>query len=135
MGLCRGVKIIKAMAAGVPVIATDVGVVRELMGGCGIQNAPLEACSFEIGQHGALVTSGDARGFAKGLQYLLERPGLWREMGQRGREYALKHHSKDRLIADMNRLCNRSRGGVFLETAWRKNKGWRHQSEKKHASL
>jgi glycosyltransferase involved in cell wall biosynthesis len=31
MGIGRGVKIIEAMAAGVPVVATDVGGVRELI--------------------------------------------------------------------------------------------------------
>jgi len=33
MGLGRGVKIIEAMAADVPVVATDVGGVRELISG------------------------------------------------------------------------------------------------------
>ena len=59
---------------------------------------------FEVCERGILVKPGDAEGFAKGLQYLLKQPDLRRKMGQREREYALKHHSKDRLIADMDRL-------------------------------
>jgi glycosyltransferase involved in cell wall biosynthesis len=51
-----------------------------------------------------LVKPGDVEGIANGLQYLLERPDLRRQMGQKGREYALKLHSKDRLVADMDRL-------------------------------
>ena len=47
---------------------------------------------------------GDVEGFAKGLHYLLKHPDVCREMGQRGREYALKHHGKERLVADMDRL-------------------------------
>ena len=47
---------------------------------------------------------GNMEGFANGLQYLLEHPDVCREMGQRGREYALKHHNKERLIMDMDHL-------------------------------
>ena len=47
---------------------------------------------------------GDVKGFAKGLHYLLERPDVCRDMGQRGRQYAMKRHSKERLMADMDRL-------------------------------
>ena len=53
---------------------------------------------------GVLVKPGDVEGFANGLQYLLEHPDVCREMGQRGREYALKRHSKERLVADVDRL-------------------------------
>jgi glycosyltransferase involved in cell wall biosynthesis len=98
------VAVIEALASGVGVVATDVGGVRELIGGCGIQNAPLEVGSFEIGQHGVLVKSGDARGFAKGLQYLLDHPGLCKEMGQRGKGHTMAHHSQERLLADMDQL-------------------------------
>ena len=59
---------------------------------------------FEICERGVLVKQGDAEGFAKGLQYWLEYPDACREIGQRAREYALKHHSRDRPIADMDRL-------------------------------
>ena len=43
-------------------------------------------------------------GFAKGLQYLLEHPDLGKQMGQRGREYVLRHHGKERPVADTDRL-------------------------------
>jgi len=98
------VAVIEALASGVGVVATDVGGVRELIGSCGIQNAPLEVGSFEISQHGVLVKSGDARGFAKGLQYLLDHPGLCKEMGQRGKGHTMAHHGQERLVTDMDQL-------------------------------
>ncbi len=140
------VTVIEAMAAGVPVVATDVGGVRELIAECapvkkasrftgqGVRNAGVFSSrqalcgtyrlriadcgvrnvanaeltakegEFEVCERGILVKPGDVEGFAKGLRYLLEHPDVCREIGQRGREYALKHHSKERLVADMDRL-------------------------------
>jgi glycosyltransferase involved in cell wall biosynthesis len=131
------VAVIEAMAAEVPVIATDVGGVRELISGCprppqagdGGQGfrppARLPACrasspegrdlrpggnaefgesEFEICERGVLVRKGDVRGFAKGLKYLLEHPEECREMGKRGRKYALEKHTTERLVSDMDRL-------------------------------
>ena len=74
---------------------------------CGVRNvanAELSESEFEICERGILVKSGDAEGLAQGLQYLLEQPDLCRQMGQRGKEYALKHYTKERLAADMDRL-------------------------------
>jgi glycosyltransferase involved in cell wall biosynthesis len=109
------VAVIEAMATGVPVIATDVGGVRELISERGTPIQPFgftrqtrkaesRQGEFEICERGILVKSGDAEGLAQGLQYLLEQPDLRRQMGQRGKEYALKHYTKERLTADMNRL-------------------------------
>ncbi|MCK4388930.1 MAG: hypothetical protein KAV83_01675, partial [Desulfobacterales bacterium] len=64
----------------------------------------LEEGEFEVCERGVLVNPGDVEGFAHGLQYLLEHPDSCKEMGQRGRDYALKHHGKERLIADIDRL-------------------------------
>jgi len=50
------------------------------------------------------VRPGDVEGFAKGLRYLLEWPHVCKQMGQRGREYAMQRHSKEMLVADMDRL-------------------------------
>jgi hypothetical protein len=55
MGLGRGVKIIEAMATGVPVIATDVGGVREFDFGtqivpsaeCGVRSAECSECGIK----------------------------------------------------------------------------------------
>jgi glycosyltransferase involved in cell wall biosynthesis len=114
------VAIIEAMAAGVPVIATDVGGVRELIsdcarpprlsppqagdGGQGFRLAELSEEQFEICERGLLVKKGDIKGFANGLKYLLEHPEEGREMGKRGREYALEKHTMERLVSDMDNL-------------------------------
>ena len=109
------VAVIEAMAAGVPAIATDVGGVRELISDRGFRpparrdlrpggNAEFGESDFEIYERGILVKKGDVKGFAKGLKYLLEHPEEGREMGKRGREYALGHHSTEKLVSDMDRL-------------------------------
>ena len=98
------VAVIEAMAAGVPVIATDVGGVRELISECGMGNAEWREGEFEICERGLLVKKGDTKGFAKGLQYLLEHPEAGREMGKRGREYALEYHATEKLVSNMDLL-------------------------------
>ena len=98
------VAVIEAMAAGVAVIATDVGGVRELISERGNQNAELAEGEFEICERGILVRKGDVRGFAEGLKYLLEHPEECREMAQRGKEYAVQNHTLERLVADMDEL-------------------------------
>ena len=95
---------IEAMAAGVPVIATDVGGVVELISDRRFRNSELSEGEFEIYERGLLVRKGDVKGFAKGLKYLLEHPEEGREMGRRGREYSLAHHTKEKLVSNMDLL-------------------------------
>lgn len=98
------VAVIEAMAAGVAVVATDVGGVRELLSERGVGNTRLREGGFEVCERGVLVRPGDAKGFAKGLKFLLDNPAQVREMGQRGQDQALKHHSIERLVTNMDRL-------------------------------
>ena len=98
------VAVIEAMAAGVPVISTDVGGVRELISERGTQNVELEEGEFEVCARGVLVRKGDVRGFAKGLKYLLENPKVRKETGVRGRKYALLHHTTEKLVSHMDML-------------------------------
>jgi glycosyltransferase involved in cell wall biosynthesis len=98
------VAVIEAMAAGLPVIATDVGGVRELISERGKHTAELGRGKFEICERGVLVRRGEIEGFAEGLQYLLDRPEVRTEMGLRGRQYATQRHSAERLVSDMDKL-------------------------------
>ena len=65
--------IIEAMASSVPVIATEVGGVPDLLGG------PTDERSrghFKIHERGILCKKGDAAGFAEGLKFLMDmNPG------------------------------------------------------------
>jgi glycosyltransferase involved in cell wall biosynthesis len=98
------VAVIEAMAAEVPVIATDVGGVRELISDSGFRLAELSEAEFEICERGLLIKKSDVSGFANGLKYLLDHPEEGREMGKRGREYALEKHTMERLFSDMDKL-------------------------------
>lgn len=66
--------ILEAMAAGVPVVASAVGGVPELVGD---------------GETGLLVPAGDDEALADALRRLLEDPGLRRRFGEAGRARAL----------------------------------------------
>jgi glycosyltransferase involved in cell wall biosynthesis len=62
--------ILEAMACGLPVVATDVGAVRELV---------------IDGETGLVVSPGDRDGFAAALARLADDDGLRRSMGELGR--------------------------------------------------
>ena len=57
-----------------------------------------------------LVERGDARAFAHGLDYLVEREGVRAELGARGREFVAREYSLARLLADVSRLYSELAG-------------------------
>lgn len=67
------VALIEAAAAGLPVVATDVGGVADVVA---------------EGENGFLVSSGDAAALAKRIGDLIEDPSLGRRMGEAGRRRA-----------------------------------------------
>ncbi|MBW7995578.1 MAG: glycosyltransferase family 4 protein [Candidatus Glassbacteria bacterium] len=83
------VALIEAMAAGKPVVSTDVGGVRDLI---------LD------GDNGLLVPSNDHRALADAIQYLLAKPGRRKMMGEAGRRKAYPLFDKNRLLEDIDRL-------------------------------
>jgi len=91
--------LIEAMGCGCAVAATEVGGVVDLMGG---RRETLDG--FTVWDHGVTAPSRGVAAFANGLRYLIERPRLRREMGERGRDFVSSRLSKERLIGDIDDL-------------------------------
>ena len=83
------VSLIEAMASGRPVIATDVGGVRDLV---------------TDGVNGILVRSGDAAGFAGRLKGLLGDTSKRSAFGAAGRAFVKERFASSRLIKDVEEL-------------------------------
>ena len=96
------VSIIEAMASSVPVIATDAGGVRDLMGP---PDGVSSSNGFTVCERGVLCKKNDASGFAKALNYLVEvdiREKKDRLM--RARSFVEKRYSSKRLLRDIESL-------------------------------
>ena len=91
--------LIEAMAAEKPVISTAVGGVVDLLG-----QVMERGDGYDVRARGITVASDDEAGFAAGLERLLGDDALCRRIVNEGKTYVEKHHSKERLIADMIRL-------------------------------
>lgn len=81
--------ILEAMSQGVPVVATAVGAVGELI---------------EHGRTGYLVAPGDADGLALHLIELLATPTLARRLGDAGRQRFLARHRLEPMVAAFEQL-------------------------------
>jgi glycosyltransferase involved in cell wall biosynthesis len=91
--------LIEAMGCGCAVVSTEVGGVADLMG-----RRRDTLGGFTVWDHGVTAPSRDVEAFTNGLRYLIERPCLRREMGERGRAFVLSRLSKERLIDDVENL-------------------------------
>ncbi len=89
------VALIEALAAGRPVVSTDVGGVKDVV---------------EDGINGYLTASGDAPGFAKRLLKLAEDRNKRDEFGRNGRRKVLQKYSKERLVNDIKALYEEALG-------------------------
>ena len=99
------VSIIEAMAAGVPVAATDAGGVGDLLG------SPIAAARTGapwVCERGLRCEIDDAGGLAAGWSLLLDPEGGKNvEQIQRARDFVVRHYSQERLLADVTRLYDR----------------------------
>jgi glycosyltransferase involved in cell wall biosynthesis len=83
------VVVIEALAAGLPVVATRVGGVADVI---------------SDGDDGFLVEPGDTRALAERLEQLAHDPDLRARMASVGRERALSRYGVERLVADVDEL-------------------------------
>ena len=93
------VTLIEAMAAGTPLVATDVGGVRDTLG---IADDKIEG--FRPTQNGILIQPGKSESLAKALLYLYEDKERTKKMAGHAKEFALKNFSMERLVKDMESL-------------------------------
>jgi glycosyltransferase involved in cell wall biosynthesis len=93
--------ILESMAAGVPVLANDIGGNSELISG----------------DRGILLRAGDVEGFAAALAKIASNPTLRKSMGRNARRFALENFSMERM-----RKKHESLYAELLETKnWRRN--------------
>jgi glycosyltransferase involved in cell wall biosynthesis len=91
--------LIEAMGCGCALVSTEVGGVPDLMG-----RRRESMNGFTVWDHGVTAPSRNVEAFTSALKYLVGRPGLRREMGERGRAFVLSRLSKERLISDIENL-------------------------------
>jgi glycosyltransferase involved in cell wall biosynthesis len=94
------VSLIEAMASERPVVATDVGGVRDLMGFIDEESEE----GYKLAQHGILVPSGDGEVLARALSFLHENRKASNEMAELGKKFVLNHYSLQRLVKDIKSL-------------------------------
>lgn len=95
--------LIEAMANSRAVIATAVGGVVDLLGeGVELPDGP--ESNYALCERGVMVNPGDAEAFSAGLARLIEDDLLRHLMGQRGQRFIEQNYSKDRLLADVEKL-------------------------------
>jgi glycosyltransferase involved in cell wall biosynthesis len=106
------VALIEAMACGLPIVAVDVGGVRNLMGekvSYAIQDInPKELNYFnpdyQSYEHGILVKLNNTQSFADAIFFMIKNKNIRMEMGEKGRSFVEKYYSKKRLINDIEIL-------------------------------
>jgi len=84
--------IIEANAAGVPVVATDVGACREMVDG-------RLADDRRLGPSGLITPVADPEKTAEAVIKLIREDRLWREFAEAGRRRAAKFYAQDDLVS------------------------------------
>ncbi len=92
------VSIIEAMASSVPVIATDAGGVRDLLGPVTDHTWGNE---FNICRHGLLCRQNDAKGLAEGIFYLLSEKRRRSDITMTAKAFVEQNYTEERLLDDI----------------------------------
>lgn len=107
---CAPLKILESLAAGVPVVASDLPSVREIM---------------TDGEHGRLVQADRPGALARVVRVLLQYPERLRELGDKGRRHIAENFSWQR---STQMLCDVYRRLLF-------NAGERHHGDECYLSI
>lgn len=91
--------LIEALGCGKAVASTEVGGVVDVMG---VRREARDG--FSIWDHGVTAPSQNVEAFARALNFLIQRPELCQEMGERGRAFVRTRLSKERLVSDVETL-------------------------------
>ncbi len=75
--------VLEAMASGLPVVATDVGAVREMLAD---------------GEEGFIIPPGDREALVAALLMLAEKPELRRKIGNAARQRAVRDFSEEKMV-------------------------------------
>lgn len=89
--------VLESCAAGVPVVATDVGACRELLLGLDEQDKAL-------GPGGCVVKVADPPGLAEGILNILQDPKLWTEMSASAIKRAEKYYNEQTMFDKYRQL-------------------------------
>ncbi|MBL7087115.1 MAG: glycosyltransferase, partial [Candidatus Cloacimonetes bacterium] len=81
--------IMEAMGSGIPVVATNVGGVSELV---------------QHGETGFLVPSGDLDGLIKYCKMLINDPDLRAKMGRKGKDFITRNYSSEKMVREFEVL-------------------------------
>jgi len=90
---CAPLKILESLAAGVPVVASDLPSVREIM---------------TDGEHGRLLQPDRPGELARIIRVLLQYPDRLREMGDKGQRHIIQHFSWHRSTQMLRELYRKS---------------------------
>ena len=101
------VAILEGGACGLPVAASCVGGVPDLLGPETAQ-APE---GYSLRERGLTAPKGSAQGLTRALARLMDEAGLAQGLGAALKEYVWANHAKERLVADIAALYEESRGG------------------------
>ena len=80
----------EAQATGLPVVATDVGSVTQVMA---------------ADQSGYIVAARDAKAMGDKIEYLVRNPQIWAAMGQAGRRHVEERYDIKKLNQRLVDLC------------------------------
>jgi GT2 family glycosyltransferase len=138
------VSIIEAMASSVPVISTDAGGVRDLLGSptrpslranppagqsesARSTNGQVPGISqdqFQVCERGILCQQDDAEALAGGLEYVIRNKHVWEDISNSARSFVANIYSKERLLRDLESVYlellkrDRDKNSVKADAAW-----------------